>query len=97
MYLDRFIEEINTDDVKVDEVSILGIQVKYKNKMDNFYSLNEIVVRYKDSKIDYLNNKRKKFIKIDKKEVLSKLYDIGYIDGYNKFINNTLNLNKNNV
>ena len=52
---------------------------------------------YKDSKIDYLNNKRKQFIKIDKKEVLSKLYDIGYIDGYNKFINNTLNLNKNNV
>ena len=52
---------------------------------------------YKDSKIDYLNNKRKKFIKIDKKEILSKLYDIGYIDGYNKFINNTLNLNKNNV
>lgn len=52
---------------------------------------------YKDSKVDYLNNKRKKFINIDKKEVLSKLYDIGYIDGYNKFINSTLNLNKNNV
>ena len=52
---------------------------------------------YKDSKEDYLNNKRKKFIEIDKKEVLSKLYDIGYIDGYNKFINSTLNLNKNNV
>ena len=51
MYLDRFIEEINADDVKVEEVSILETQVKYKNKMDNFYSLNEIVVRYKDSKI----------------------------------------------
>ena len=57
----------------------------------------ENIEEKKNFKIEYIKNKRKKFIKIDKKEVLSKLYDIGYIDGYNKFINNTLNLNKNNV
>ena len=28
------------------------------------------------------NKKNKKFIKINEKELLSKLYDVGYIDGY---------------
>ena len=51
MYLDRFIEEINTDSIKVEEVGVEETEVRSKNKIDSFYSLNEIVVRYKDSKI----------------------------------------------
>ena len=31
---------------------------------------------------DYKREKNKKFIKIDEKELLSKIYDVGYIDGY---------------
>ncbi len=31
-------------------------------------------------------NKIKKFKKIDEKTIMAKLYDVGYINGYNKFI-----------
>ena len=51
----------------------------------------------KDAYNDYINNKKKEFIKIDKKIIMSKLYDAGYIDGYNYFYYNTLNFIKNNV
>lgn len=51
IYLDRFIEEINTDEIKIEEVGVEETEVRSKNKIDSFYSLNEIVVRYKDSKI----------------------------------------------
>lgn len=34
---------------------------------------------------DIERNKRKCFKKIDKKIILSNLYDLGYIDGYNRF------------
>ncbi len=46
----------------------------------------------KDAYRDYLNNKRKKFKKVNKKEVISKLYDLGYIDGYRKNIEYLFNL-----
>ena len=49
---------------------------------------------------DYYNSKIKKFKNIDDEEVLSKLYDIGYINGYNKFIkyiNSSFNYKKNSV
>ena len=32
------------------------------------------------------NKKKKKFKYINKKEIISRLYDIGYIDGYSKYI-----------
>lgn len=34
---------------------------------------------------DIEKNKKKRFKKIDEKTILSKLYDLGYIDGYNRF------------
>lgn len=46
----------------------------------------------KDAYRDYLNNKSKNFKNINKKEVLSKLYDLGYVDGYRNFINYLFNL-----
>ena len=46
----------------------------------------------KDAYRDYLNNKRKKFKKVNKKEVISKLYDLGYINGYIKNIEYLFNL-----
>ena len=39
----------------------------------------------KDSLYDLRNNKMKKFKNINKNEIMSKLYDIGYIDGYTRF------------
>ena len=44
-----------------------------------------------------LSKKRKKFKKIDDSEILSKLYDIGYINGYTKFIKYSFNYKKNIV
>ncbi len=41
----------------------------------------------KDALIDKEKNKVKKFKKIDEKIIMSKLYDVAYIKGYNKFIN----------
>ena len=47
---------------------------------------------------DAINNKKiKYFKKINDKEILSKLYDIGYIEGYNKYIYYTFNSKKNIV
>lgn len=48
---------------------------------------------------DAINSKKnRKFKKINDKEVLSKLYDIGYIEGYNKYMNyNAFNSKKNIV
>ena len=42
----------------------------------------------KDSLYDLRNNKIKKFKNINKNEIMSKLYDIGYIDGYTRFYRN---------
>lgn len=48
-----------------------------------------------------INNKNKKFKKIDELEVMSKLYDIGYVNGYKKYLkldkNNSLKSNNNIV
>ena len=47
-----------------------------------------------------LISNNKKFKKIDDKDILSKLYDIGYIDGYIKFkkyLNSSFNCKKNIV
>lgn len=51
---------------------------------------------YERGIIDAINNKYKdyKFKKINDKEILSKLYDIGYIKGYKK---TSLKINKNIV
>lgn len=48
---------------------------------------------------DIMINKNKKFIFINRKYIISRLYDIGYIDGYKKIINDkkSFNLNKNIV
>ena len=40
---------------------------------------------------DALKDKNKKFKKINELEVMSKLYDIGYINGYVKCLKNTKN------
>ena len=42
----------------------------------------------KDSLYDLRNNKMKKCKNINKNEIMSKLYDIGYIDGYTRFYKN---------
>ena len=41
----------------------------------------------KDAYEDYLKSKRKEFKKIHDKEIKNKLYDTGYIKGYNTFFN----------
>lgn len=47
----------------------------------------------KDAYLDFINNIRKEFKEIDDMKVMSFLYDIGYIEGYRKFINFIFNLN----
>lgn len=42
----------------------------------------------KDSIYDYEKRKSKKFKNINKNEIMSKLYDVGYIDGYTRFYKN---------
>lgn len=42
----------------------------------------------KDSINDLRNNKIKRFKNINKNEIMSKLYDIGYINGYTRFYRN---------
>ena len=49
---------------------------------------------------DAFRNGNKKFKKIEDKEIISKLYDIGYVSGYTKirkYINNSFNYKKNSV
>ena len=41
----------------------------------------------KDAKKDIKNNKIKKYIPINEMDILSKVYDKGYVDAYNKFVN----------
>ncbi len=50
--VDKFIEELKEYKYKVDEIGIQETKVEYENKMDSFYTLNEIVVR--DSNLDLL-------------------------------------------
>lgn len=42
---------------------------------------------------DIKNNKVRKFKKIDDFEIKSKLYDIGYIEGYNRYYKYIKNIN----
>ena len=46
----------------------------------------------KDAYRDSFLYKKKKYKKPNYIEIMSKLYDIGYIEGYNKFINYIFNL-----
>ena len=55
---------------------------------------------YNEGIKETLINKNKKFKKIDDREILSKLYDIGFINGYTNFIkcfNKSFNYKKNSV
>lgn len=62
--------------------------------MDNY--LNSYNLGYeegiKDAYIDFLNNRRRNFIDINELEIMSNLYDIGYIKGYIFFVNYIFNL-----
>ena len=53
-----------------------------------------------DALNDYYSNSEKKFKIIEDIDILSKLYDVGYINAYNKFIkyiNCSFNYEKNDV
>ena len=66
----------------------------YKYKRAYKYGYNEGI---KDATNDLNKNNIKKYKEIDDTFILSRLYDIGYIEGYNKIIKiRTLN-NKQNI
>ena len=65
-------------------------------KLSKYYDIG-----YKDgikvAILDSIYRRKRKFVNINYYELKSKLYDAGYIAGYNTFKNLSLNINKNIV
>lgn len=49
--IDEFIKELKHQKYQIEQIGIQETKVKHNNKIDKYYSLNEIVIRYKMSKM----------------------------------------------
>ena len=53
--LDGFIEKLKSDNYKIESIGVQEIKVFYKDKIDQFYALNEIVIRDSELNTTKLN------------------------------------------